>query len=41
MGDTGCLQKNGAVSKINKKFVTLHGYNVHRHQEKLSSFIKH
>ena len=27
---TECLQMNGAVSKVNKKFLTLHGQNVNR-----------
>ena len=36
---TGYTQKNGAVSKVNKKFVTLHGHNVHRQQRQLSKFL--
>ena len=27
---TECLQMNGAISEVNKKFLTLHGQNVHR-----------
>ena len=31
---------NGAVSKVNKKFIlTLHGHNVHRQQRQLSKFL--
>ena len=30
---------NGAVSKVNKKFLTLHGQNVHRQQRQLSKFL--
>ena len=29
---------NGAVSKVNKKFLTLHGQNVRRQQRQLSKF---
>ena len=37
---TGYTQKNGAVSKVNKKlFLTLHGHNVHRQQRQLSMFL--
>ena len=36
---TGYTQKNGAVSKVNKKFLTLHGHNVHRQQRQLSKFL--
>ena len=35
----GYTQKNGAVSKVNKKFLILHGYNVHRQQRQLSKFL--
>ena len=30
---------NGAVSQVNKKFLTLHGQNVHRQQRQLSYFL--
>ena len=36
---TGCLQMNGAVSKVNKKFLILKGHNVHRKQRQLSKFL--
>ena len=37
---TGYTQKNGAVSKVNKKlFLTLHGHNVHHLQRQLSKFL--
>jgi len=36
---TGYTEKNGAVSKVNKKFLTLHGHNVHRQQQQLSKFL--
>ena len=36
---TGYTQKNDAVSKVNKKFLTLHGHNVHRQQRQLSKFL--
>ena len=36
---TGYTQKNGTVSKDNKKFLTLHGHNVHRQQRQLSKFL--
>ena len=38
---TEYTQKNGAVSKVNKKciFFTLHGHNVHRQQQQLSKFL--
>ena len=37
--NTGYTQKNGAVSKVNKKFLTLHGHNVHHQQRQLSKFL--
>jgi hypothetical protein len=36
---TGYTQKNGAISKGNKKFVNLQGHNVHRQQWQLSKFL--
>ena len=37
---TGCLQKNGVVSKVNKKLIShLTRHNVHRQQWKLSKFL--
>ena len=30
---------NGAVSKVNKKFLILKGHNVHRKQRQLSKFL--
>ena len=32
---------NCAVSKVNKKFLTLHGQNIHRQQRQLSKFHVH
>ena len=32
-------QKNDAVLKVNKKFLTLHGHNSHRQQRQLSKFL--
>ena len=32
--NTGYTQTNSAASKVNKKFLTLHGHNVHHKQEK-------
>ena len=37
--NTGCTQNNGAVSEVNKKFLTLYGHNVHRQQRQLSKFL--
>jgi hypothetical protein len=39
--NTGYTQKNGAVSKVNKKFLflTIHEHNVHRQQRQLSKFL--
>jgi hypothetical protein len=34
-------QKNGVVSNINKKFLTLHGHNIHCQQRDLSKFLMH
>jgi hypothetical protein len=36
---TGYTQKNGAVSKVNKKFLTLRGHNTHRQRRQLSKFL--
>ena len=37
--NTGYTQKNGAVSKVNKKFIShLTRHNVHRQQRQLSKF---
>jgi len=37
---TGYTQKNGAVSKVNKTFIShLTGHNVHRQQQQLSKFL--
>jgi hypothetical protein len=37
---TGHTQKNGAVSKVDKKlFPTLHGHNVHCQQRELFKFL--
>ena len=30
---------NGAVSKVNKKFLSLRGHNIHRQQRQLSKFL--
>ena len=39
-GYRGYTQKNGADSKVNKKFIShLHGHNVHRQQQQLSKFL--
>ena len=35
----GYIQKNGAVLKVKKKFLTLHWHNVHRQQRQLSKFL--
>jgi hypothetical protein len=37
--NTGHTQKNGAVSKVNKNFMSqLHGHNIHRQRRQLSKF---
>jgi len=36
---TGYTQKNCAVSKVNRKFPTFRGHNVHRQQRQLSKFL--
>jgi hypothetical protein len=37
--NTQYTQKNGAISKVDKKFLTLRGHNVHRQQRQLSKFL--
>ena len=36
---TGYTQKNGAVSKVNEKFISPHGHNIHCQQWQLSKFL--
>jgi hypothetical protein len=40
LGSTGCLQMNGAVSTVNKKFIShLTRAKLHRQQRQLSQFL--